>query len=417
MNFRHVTAVAVAVSGLIAGSSGTAATITGWNTGNVVVGATPDDGETGRSVIYDKPVTAGVPAPGAVTNGQIAFTPPEAVSPGIKVEDQTYTQGGTDGLTLSGCLMTSNTPNPCTGPFQSGKRIKQEMTGLDPVDLVFDVANGDETSAYQVFHRLINDTGVALSGFAIELGFGLGDNFVRAGDDSGVSFSSAFRAQPTGSGPASTQFPFGLFGDASDNDNFDLDGFFASARTGFNTAFSAVEIASDGIFGPYTDFFDTWLPGQSVPAGVFWDNDNDAGTDALVMAWERPDGTWEIRREIVSLGDDDTDGTAAALLDPVERDSFEAVVDWFEDQEGGADLAAVLLPGEIEDLANLNVNFAIQLAGNLFDAAGDALDSFTLRTTVFAAPIAAIPLPAGAPLLLGGLGMLWALRRRRQKAA
>ncbi|KNX39780.1 hypothetical protein ROTO_36810 [Roseovarius tolerans] len=51
MNFRHVTAVAVAVSGLIAGSSGTAATITGWNTDNVEVApptVLPDDeGVTG----------------------------------------------------------------------------------------------------------------------------------------------------------------------------------------------------------------------------------------------------------------------------------------------------------------------------------------------------------------------------------
>jgi hypothetical protein len=410
MNFRHVTAVAVAVSGVIVGSSGTAATITGWNTDNVEVALNPADGDTGLSVVYDR----ALPDTDAVTNGRIAFTPPEAQSPGIKVQVEEYDQsGGTaSDLTFAGCLMTSNPGATCISPFQSGKRIKQQMTGTGPVDLVFDVDNDDTDSTYQVFHRLINDTNALLDGFKIELGYGIGDGFEKAGDDGALSFSSLFAAQPQGSGSASTQFPFGLFGDADTNPNFTLDGFFANARTGFSTDFSAVEIASDGIFGPYTDFFDTWLPGQSVPAGVFWDNDNDPGTDALVMAWQRPDGSWEIRREIASLAD----GTAAALAAPVELASFDAVVDWFEGREGGTDLTAVLLPGEIEDLANLNVNFAIQLAGNLFDAAGDALDSFTLRTTVFAAPIAAIPLPAGAPLLLGGLGMLWALRRRRQQA-
>ena len=33
-----------------------AATITGWNTSNVDVGESPDDFETGASVIYDQPL-------------------------------------------------------------------------------------------------------------------------------------------------------------------------------------------------------------------------------------------------------------------------------------------------------------------------------------------------------------------------
>ncbi len=58
-----------------------ATTITGWNTDNVSVGTTPEDGDTGASVVYDSVL----PDAGAVTNGQILFTPPEAVSPGVKV--------------------------------------------------------------------------------------------------------------------------------------------------------------------------------------------------------------------------------------------------------------------------------------------------------------------------------------------
>jgi hypothetical protein len=69
-------------------------------------------------------------------------------------------------------------------------------------------------------------------------------------------------------------------------------------------------------------------------------------------------------------------------------------------------LGDLLFQGAIEDLANLNVNFAIQL-GDLGDRT-----SFTMRTTVSPAPI---PLPAGAPLLIGAVAALAALRRRQNR--
>lgn len=176
LGLRTATAFVVAGLGIAAAGPGIAATITGWNTDNVVVGATPADGITGVIKVYDRAPSD----PLAVTNGQIAFTPPEAISPGIKVHPETYTQGGPSGITLSGCLMTSNPGATCTSPFQSGKRIKQQMTGLGPVDLVFDIDNIGAASTYQVFHRLINLTTQDLAGFTIELGFGVGSEFVQA---------------------------------------------------------------------------------------------------------------------------------------------------------------------------------------------------------------------------------------------
>ena len=59
-----------------------AATISGWNTDNVVVGATPADFETGTSVVYDRDPAA----PGAVTNGQIVFVPPEALGGALQAK-------------------------------------------------------------------------------------------------------------------------------------------------------------------------------------------------------------------------------------------------------------------------------------------------------------------------------------------
>jgi hypothetical protein len=367
--------------------AGHAASITGWNTGNVAIGDNPPVvGDTGFSVVYDR----AFPDADAVTNGRIAFTPPEAVSPGIKVQPESYSRG----VDLTGCLMTSNPDAVCTSPFQSGKRIKQQMTGVGPVDLVFDIANDGTESTYQVFHRLINLTGQDLDGFKIELGFGIGSDFTAANSSDNLIFSTGFSAMPSGSGPASTQYPFGLFGDAADNPNFSLNGFFEPERTGFvdifDDAISPTVLSSDGYFGPYPEYFGNWLSQEAVPLGAFWDQDNDPSTDALLMAWFT-DGIWQARR--------DADGTDAVSIAPVDFATYAELEEFLG-------LGDLLFQGAIEDLANLNVNFAIQL-GDLGDRT-----SFTMRTTVSPAPI---PLPAGAPLLIGAVAALAALRRRQNR--
>lgn len=418
----------VLATSLLAVSAGAASavTISGWDTGNVVVGADPVVvGETGFSYVYDGDVSGGTD--GLTTSGRIAFTPPEAVSPGIKVDETDVQQGGKDGILLEGCLMTNNPPNPCDGPFQSGKRIKQQMTGFGPVDLVFnlDFTGGtdadpvNDPTVYQVFHRLINVTGKALDGFTIQLGFGTGDDFVQAGLLDGLSFSQDFRAQPSGSGAASTQFPFGLFGDASSNPNFTLDGFYAPARTGFDVAFNdvdpetgivATELASLGFFGPYGDLFGAWLSQDSVPMGALWEYD--PTKDPLVMAWLNPDGKWELRRD---FGDANNDGSFDKIVGDVISLTGDSVMyfDTLEAVQAYLGLGTAVFGDVIEDLANLNVNFGIHLDHDLLaQGLGGEYGSFTMRTIV-----APVPLPAAAPLLLAGLGALAMVRRRRRHAA
>jgi len=381
------TLLATAIIGLSTTLPASSATLTNWNLDNVTVGAT--DGTPSASVVDDGDTAS---------SGQIAYAPPEAIAPGIQVVQETYTQGGPSGLTLDGCIMTSNVGNTCTGPFQSGKRVKTQMTGTDPVDLVFDITEGAESN-YQVFYRLINQTTQSLAGFALELGFGVGNDFVEATAADGITFSTEFRAQPASAAASSTtQFPFGLFGDASTNDNFELDGFFAAERTSLALDQGITDIASTEFVGPYTDLFPSWLSQESVPTGAFWDNDNDPLTDALLMAWLNGDGLWEMRRDVADLAN----GVASSLATPLLFGSFDEVV-------AQLGLGTSLFEDDIEDLANLNVNFAINLAE--FVPSG----SFTLRTTVLPAAdiISPVPLPAGAPLLLVGLGMIGLLRRRR----
>lgn len=372
---------------VVSTSTAKAATVSGWNTANVEVAPTPPGEETGLSVVYDREL----PDATAVSNGRIAFTPPEAVSPGIKVQPETYTQGGPSGITLAGCLMTSNPSATCTSEFQSGKRIKQQVTGTGPMDLVFDTSSDPEgDSTFQVFGRLINVTGERLTGLETRLGTGLGAGYRTADPIEGLEISSEFRAQPSGSGPVTSQFPFGLFGDAASNPNFALDGFFASERTGFQMILGDNQISTAGYYGPYKDLFGDWISQETVPGGGFWDNDSDAGTEALLMAWLRPDGQWEARRDVVDLAA----GIAATLADPIVSDSFVGIAE-------ALGLSGLLFQEPIEDLANLNLNYAVSLSDAF---SGEAL---TLRTQV-----APVPLPATAPLLLAAVGLV--LLRKRQ---
>ncbi len=374
---RHRGKAAAVLSVLIGGALSSlagpalATSITGWNTDNVVVPTgpfTPD--VTYFSTVYDRDVTGGTA--GAITNGRIAFTPPEATAPGLTVQTAPATTGN--------CILASS-GTTCDGPFQSGKRFKQQATNKGAIDLVFDMENDDNTAPYRVFHRLVNLTGQDIGSFSVELGFGVGDQFRRSTAGDGLAFGfgdGTFGANDTL--VPFTQFPFGLFGDASTNPNFDIDGFFAAERTGFDLAITEDIILSDDFYGPYEELFGDWLSQGDVPLGYFWDNDGDPATDAILMAWINGDGDIEQRRE--------EDGSDPSTIAPIIVDP--SAVAGYE-----------LLP--IEDLANLNLNYLIFFGENV------DFDNFTLRVTT--TPVSEPMTLAMFGIGLAGLGM--ARRRRR----
>jgi len=366
-----------------------ASTITSidWNTTNVVIGPAVSGEEGAASVVYQGPVGT------SETNGQIYYEAPEANTPGLIAIDQSYTTGQG---TFDGCIRASAS-NECATGFRTGNRFKMQLTDTGSVDLVFDVASvapGD--SIYQVFGRAVNLTTQMLDSFVLEVGYGVGSDFERSTAGDGLAFAGDLSLGPNDL-TAFTQYPFGLFGDAPTR-NFDLDGFFDDARTGFALDIAEDVLSSTGFYGAYDDLFGSWLSREMAPAGLLYDDDGDPDTDALVMAFLNDDGLWELRRDV------DANGDPISILDAPRT---YATID-----EVKAALGVPLdFEQNIEDLANLNLNYGILLSDNF------AKDSFTIRFSSFAADVAPVPLPASGLLLLAGFGALGAMQSRRKSAA
>lgn len=356
-----------------------AATVTGWNLDNVKLVPHPGDPSVGVSRVYDRDLSQGMA--GAVSNGQILWT--KSPSPGMTVLNDDINLN--PGQSIPDCIVAVG--SNCEGPFQSDKRVKMLATKIGAIDLVFDSVSDMETNSYQLFHRLINGTPQLLRGFTIELGYGVGVDFVRAGMGDGLSFDPDVELGPNNL-PVFTQFSFGLFGNAAQNPNFELDGFFGKRRAGFTMDFGDTFITTAGLYGPYSDFFGpAMLNTASVPEGYFWDNDGNALTDPLLMAWF--DGTqWEARRAI-----DPNDPLSAISIAPTFVDEADLIgLGWQRDI--------------IEDLRNLNVNLNIRTADSF------AGQQFTLRFTT-----TPVPEPATWGLMIAGFGLIGAAARRRRTTA
>ena len=274
---------------------------------------------------------------------------------------------------LDGAFLDSTDPQqvPCSGPFQSHKRFKVAMLPTtvdggagaeDGIDLVFDVDPEAGTRDYQVFQKINNWTNGRLDGFKIEVGTGIGADFVPASDlDTGAGLENLSLSVPDDffdSNQLAT-FSQGLFGPIDTQHDRPAGFFDQNIRAGFNineagilSGLTDTLTSGDPLPSDYGDLFGPWLPNNMLPTGIFWDDDGNPDTDAQLVAWygstdEQPDLTWRQGA---------ADGFAA--IDDA------TIVEWGQNLE--------YTSGVIDDLVNVGLNYIVTV--------GDTT-SFTVRVT------------------------------------
>jgi hypothetical protein len=421
-----------AQAGKITGTIGKDGDITGWNMQNVDVATYTVDG-TATTIPYnegtgtydpeystfDSNIYDDVGGAGSITAILHGKDYPVGEPPGLKVVNGTDPTGTFSNGKPTSCIMTTSyldggflddaTPqkNSCDGPFQSHKRFKINMMSLNPIDLVFNVeadAADPVTRSYQIFQKINNYTGSRLQGFTVQVGTGgAGAPFVPAGtgapgSETGALIDNLYLSIPTTLWPNDDDiatFSSGLFGPL-DPPHFPTKGFFDDVRAGFTVDLlddpdtdavvadgsKGYELASNTVLpsnysqspptGPTTQFGE-WIHSAWQPYGIFWDDDNDPSTDAVLVAfWGDTDGAgnyaW-MRGE-----NNDVAAPTAPSWDVIDPAIISAYL---------ADPAYSI--GQIEDLLNLGLNFIVSV-GDVNDAAIVAAnDTFTIRITPIAA--------------------------------
>lgn len=391
---------------------------------------------TGSSVrkIYDRPF-ADV---GAISYGEIGWDPVKAIDPGIAVFNNVPAQGATQ--IIADCVMaprtsalTGTVDKACNDGFQTHKRYKMSATSFGPIDMVFAVKNVDGAAdqdatrnVYRMIGKLNNHTGKRMAGFKVELGHGIGSGFVPATVAENLKIAlreeAALVADDLGVNDMA-EFPGGLFyGPADTKHSW---GFFSSNRAGFTVDQTLLKIPGSVTFtsqiltGDYESLFGKWLPINWVPTGWFKDADGDPGTDAELVAWNNNTNwltyiidiaTGTRTEEVVSAATLDmysktpstvwTDDGNMATLGGTLYATWDAAQSLYVLASGGTlsndDMTAALavsatlerrvgyVKGPVEDLANLNLNYFIEVGDVSSWAnynAGTAEAEFTLRIT------------------------------------
>ncbi|WP_022953163.1 choice-of-anchor F family protein [Leucothrix mucor] len=375
----------------------------GWNMDNVVTNyfdaegnattTLADDGVY-RSDVFDRNASEAA----AVRMGSVvAKNPPVGIPPGVKVVNAPSTE--LEARSGGNCLISTafldenpddaiadysgQVPVTCSSPFMTHKRYKVLMLpetvdgGVDSVDMVFNVEN-DTTTAdtvipYTVYQKINNWTDSRLDGYTLELGFGIGEDFTAASDTT-LTFDNT----------ENSTFSHGLFGPIEE-DKFLENGFFSTKIAGYEASGEGLTtFTTTTAVGEYSDIGGAWLPSSWVPYGIFFDDDGDPDTDAVLMAWWGPgsDGTYQwMYGQLEHYADGEVPAGMTADFGPV---SAEQVATWLPETvaEGTVNPYAVDL---IEDFANLNLNYVVNVGAiGSWPTNGTDGASFTIRVTPIA---------------------------------
>ena len=283
---------------------------------------------------------------------------------------------------LEGHYLDTSDPQQviCSSGFQTHKRFKEAMLpamvseGNQGADLVFNVEAEAGSRDYQVFQKINNWTDSRLQGFKIEVGFGIGASFQTA-SAANVDLANLSLSVPAEVWDASQLaiFSHGLFG--APDKHFPDPGFFDNTSAGYSineypVAAGSTDTLTSGamLAGDYKDVppgaesapnnqFGPWLPNIWLPQGIFFDSDDDPGTDDELVAW------YGYNPAIDGVGW--MSGSS---------DGFQAIPDstigtWSADRLYSMD--------QIDDLVNVGLNYIVSVG----DVSTFPNNTFTIRIT------------------------------------
>jgi len=350
-------------------------------------------------------------------NGAMTWKERDTQGPGLSIVNN-------DNVTGEKCIMSAgwnpdSTPTAtkmsdwwgidlkqCSDPFQSSKRFKVVSKVLNgPIDLTFNVTDNGQEDLYRILQKYGNQTGQRLTGYTTQLGFVTNGTFTEALPGQGLAFAlrngtKHSNTNPTSSlvanqGELDSLMAHGLFG-APDKHHTAAGYFNPYVRATFGLLAGETHINTTGLSQVHRDLFGEWLPVGQMKGGYYFDMDANPYTDNALMAncngvFSEANalagaanagcvGTWVTYRSGL-VPTQNTDGTWT-IPAPVGTDVRQPVpVD-------AATLAAWAtnprwIPGDIDDLANVNINEFVVI-GNAknwptSDANGNA--KFTLRMT------------------------------------